>query len=770
MATMSREEIKAGILRSVNNSATNSSKSIEVNSSANAGQLNDNSEGFSRELVMEALGGDSSGSQVTEEEPVGSSQIAKALTKFSNPGVDVDWSGVGDEIRGGAEVAGSMLTGTAASAVGGLGGIKDLLKGGSAIQVNETLNEFTGEYTYAPNTRHGKKYMSVVSDIGEKVDRVVSDVAFEAGLGNPIASTVIKTVLAGVLEFVPAFGGVGKVTKTGGIQTRKQRLESKIQDIQNMSTELGIDLDSPTLREDIKGAAESISVEFKADTMNELHESLLELKEKARADVNDKYDLAEKVGADASIPAESLRRAFKGKDGSFQELSLSMRDKLIRFGYVEEMPAVGRILAEIKALSTKNDGIIDKDNLRENVIEDAAGNVILNDKNKIVSDTLSPVTLNQLSHIRKRMSGAVTKNYPATVAKYNQDEALMMMKSELDNFIGDIFEQDMITGSPAAISRWKEALEANALMKSKFEGKNASGKVITKLITKEADPMAYKKYITNSSFAGHKNHAVNVVRRLKDLFGENSTEMKNLQFEYNYDLLEPLLDTKDGLPDIVAFRDLYEKHRRNNKALFDEMSGGAIAGADVEKLLSLAKSVDDLKIGSPESLARVQKIETWANRVGVSIVGSGLAKSAMHVSLLGQVLTKARQSLSAATKKGTRSEGTKKVGYTEGNNAKVIIADLLGIKNLNKPVIDKSNVIYSSLLVDQFMQEPTVKKLLRNHQNNLKTPIGTNGFTPKIPLSANPVPAGESNQESKVNFNDIYLNGGRSDSLGTLGQ
>jgi len=639
-----------------------------------------------------------------------------------NPQQNLGSGDLGADIVGAAEVGTQLATGAAASAAGGLLGAGSLaldLFGGDDVdnsvwKSNTVIDKWTGSMTYSPKTRQGKKFGNAVASLGEKVDLMATDLAGHLSEGDPVADMFIRRHMLGIPPKSAAT--VMKTALVGGPEAlgfRRPKLKVEkeaayAKNLKKIADDLAIDLDSPDVRAELGDAAQRLSSNYKTERLQQMYDDLEQQKlaEKSRMDAlwTEQRVLAENdpnmkitiAGDNFTVDASRYARdAYQPPVGSFKSLGLAIEESLITYDVLKDpnLAMARQFISEIRLFSKKHDGINDKDNV--NVIQDASGNVMLDSTNKIVAGTLKAVDLQEVINLTKR---ATTQ---ANSAKASRNDApYIAIKTQLNNFLEDIYLQDLADGSPAAIAKWTESKAASRLYHSRWTDDTGPSKLLKKMMAedKRGNPEALRKVITGMSFTGNSVQAVGVVRHLKTIFGKDSPQVKALRFEYNYDLLQdvlPDIGNENWSPNLKAFQARYKKHYNENRSLFNEMNEANVNGK-VEQLLNLAKAIDQSGVGAGKAVARAAALDKFNNVVAVYLFGHDIAKAGMLVRMVRGTLN--------SVFGGAKHVATAGVGYAGGGHSKRILAQMLGY-DLDSNLIKKGTFAYSSLLVDSINHE-----------------------------------------------------------------
>lgn len=235
---------------------------------------------------------------------------------------------------------------------------------------------------------------------------------------------------------------------------------------------------------------------------------------------------------------------------------------------------------------------------------------------------VSAVKLNELAKRMRQIGRASAKG-----ANPEERLALGRMYREMDDWMVDQFNRDMISGDPSALKKWKDARAAWRLHQETFNDE----KVIADLIhDKNASPETMRKWLLGAGELPGNTQAGPVVRKMKEILGPDSPEIGKIQAEVVLDIANPL--TTDP-PNLSQFIKRYDKFRKNMPTLADELFGSE-AVSDLDDIARFAKGVVQrpgatVEQGSTDVFGRLLD---WTNR---RFIGHELAKGQARLQATG---------------------------------------------------------------------------------------------------------------------------------------
>lgn len=448
---------------------------------------------------------------------------------------------------------------------------------------------------------------TVPDELFEKANSLRSLIGERGGFGKTVVNK--PALFAGIstkalLDFLPDLAGRGRATAI-----RSQ----KVSELKRTARELGVDL-SDLPENQIAQLAESADLftggqRVVAERLGTLAERLQRQKEITKNMATQLFDEAK--ATEAYYPQAQLKL-----------LDQSMADLLAteQFDLANLKVAQGR-------LKTFN-----------NIVSNTAFDLL--DKNNNIINGYIP--LNKLHNFRQLLNADIKKMKKMdTYEGRSEYQALLGMKSHIDEFIDTQFEADLISGNAEAISKWKKADSWYRDYKNNFQ----ESKIISTIVDQELTPEQVKNLILGSGEVVGKAEAGLVVKRLNNIFGNESSQMESLRQEVLFGIVTPLLD---DVPNITEFSNRVDKLQRNNPTLVSELFQGE-ALANLNKLtklakaqLAVAKRTGDTMISSRPSLERLIAIN-------IAPGATQLAKGQATIGLFTAVLGKLKSGLKAAS-------------------------------------------------------------------------------------------------------------------------
>jgi hypothetical protein len=156
------------------------------------------------------------------------------------------------------------------------------------------------------------------------------------------------------------------------------------------------------------------------------------------------------------------------------------------------------------------------------------------------SGNLKPANIKMIERFRQGLNSAIDGTQGTERA------ALVRMKSTLDRHMSEAIDKGLLMGDEEAIGLLKNARELRRLHAVRFEaGKgDKTGNALLKVLDDNgATPLQTVNYIVNTGKASGQDVALGMVRRLKDIFGPDSEQMRLVKSAY---LLNAFTKTEQG--------------------------------------------------------------------------------------------------------------------------------------------------------------------------------------------------------------------------------
>lgn len=518
-----------------------------------------------------------------------------------------------DTAKGVAETAATLGTGAFLTPLAGIAGIA---QGAASRDDPDALRQMVNRInavqglTYQPKTEMGKEIVSTLGVPFEWLARRAQEAgrgAQDIGLG---ATGGAATETA--INMLPSLFGARGI-KPALSQRREAR--RAIGDIERRVAEQGIDINASgsVQRQQIQDAAirQTGGQQSRGEPFPDIRDTLRQRREAERTRVGEQFEEAR--ATPAALPAEQAKA-----------LADRIRSRIAERQFdVETMPIVRRRLRELEQI----------DRLPTN----------------------SAIKLNSIDAYRRRLS-----RNRASVTDASQNFALDTIKRELDGFLDEAFDKDMIRGDPAALKKWKDARSAFSSYMKRFN----DDKVIRKFAEQDATPEQMRQWVFGASSVGARPQAAQVVRKIGDIVGRDSPEFAALRQDALFDIMEPL-HIKE--PSMREFMKNYDRVVKNNPSLVNELFPDS--GRGLRDLRAVAEAVERK---APD--ARLVDL----NRMGaVAMFGHGISRAAMKVNIAQQVFSRMR---SAGSKKEKRE----------------IMGEVLGI-DPDAPILPKRMILYGTV-------------------------------------------------------------------------
>jgi hypothetical protein len=486
------------------------------------------------------------------------------------------------------EFVATMAAAGATEIVAGYFGIANFLLTGSLDSAANRINEFTENNPIKPFSKYGIEFMEELSPPLSKADTDVTDWA-EEKTDSPLAAAIAKTAIYGALDAIP----ITKSLATSAIAARN--LARQRTQIIEQAEKLGINLKLSDFSDDILEAAKMIG-------SNERGEGAVELAAALRR--------AEKVQRQKKDSA--FTRALESdtyiQTGPVRQLSSNLVDELGRRGFDLDADNMALVRRTISDMNSKRLGFGRGQNLA--------------------------VRYNNLEMVRRRINKRIGSDRQTNAALY-------AIRDGIDNFLVDEFNKALvqagqisppavgglgtsaISGDPGGITAWIRARSGNRQYMEWFN----EDKVIANLISKEATPETMRKWLMGASAVNANSEAASVIRRMKQILGDDHPSIKAIKADFIYELTEPLLREK---PNFSTFANHYDTMVRRNPSIVRELG---ILDDDIAVIAKYAKVQKDLPPGGA-----FYEFKDIIKNVSRLSVGSDVAKGAARVGFMTRVL------------------------------------------------------------------------------------------------------------------------------------
>lgn len=525
---------------------------------------------------------------------------------------------VGDQLLGAAEAVTALGTGMVAGAVsdtyGGLKAIGDIglrkMAGYDEPSPSREIIEGAHISGTTPRTESGKRMLNYIAAPFQALDRATTSAAnatqdalihgneYTRQPGQPdVLGPQGLALLPTAVKMVPDL-----VATAAGMRLPRSPLQrlADVGKVERQARRFGVDLEAPneTQITQLQGAADRMEP---ASVPSENMETITDAVRRERANestrIGNIFTEAEQGGA--QVPSRSA--------GSLQDRLQQATGRFI----TDDMKSVQSLLNESAGF-----GEAAKRSISE----------VMGARNS------ATVPVNDIFSFRAK----INSNLPSDIhsPEYN---ALSNMRREVDGFLSETLTNDLVSGNPAAIQKWQEAIGEWSDFKTVFD----ENKVIRKLQDENATAEQVKNLIFGLNIIRAPRQAGNVVSGLKSILGEDSPEFKTLKSSALSDLLLPVIDAE---PDFAKFVKNYDAFKRNNPTLANELFD-ADTRAELQGLRDFANAIEKT---TPLD-ARIRRAG-FGRTAAVLARGNGLARNALQLSFLTRAFNALRPGAASTTK------------------------------------------------------------------------------------------------------------------------
>lgn len=489
------------------------------------------------------------------------------------------------------EAALSLGTGMAASAltapIGGVAAGIDLAK--RKIQGEDTPSpsqEIVDKYSlhgYTPRTDEGKRVLSNFQKPFTTFDQ------FMYGLGAKAQDLGAPPSVAAAIKTAPDIALMASGAKTA---VSPMKRAADVAKAEGRAGSIGLDLGADTNKQvqQLQGAAEGFSPAINpSEGMQNIPAAVMQQRAIQANKIGQQYQQAEQMGAQVpSKTAGSLADELKSSVSPF---------------ITEDMKSVNGLLNEAQKF-----GLPAQQSVGEALGVKGAATIPVND----------------IFKFRQKINANLPSDYRSP-----EYAALSTMKKTVDGFLNDALTNDMVSGNPAAIAKWREATTNWKDFKETFD----SNQVIKKLQDENATPEQVKNMIFGMSAISAPRQTGQVISKLKTILGPGSDEFKTLQKSVLTDVLDPMLSAD---PDFGKFVANYDKFKRNNPTMIKQLFDSDTLDK-LDSLRDFSRAVARAPDMSTDVLENMRG-KGLANTLSVLTVGSGLSRKALEVNFMRRLL------------------------------------------------------------------------------------------------------------------------------------
>lgn len=460
-----------------------------------------------------------------------------------------------------------------------------LQRGAEAVERNQG--------SIGPLTPQGEESLQNIAPAFQKLDELTT--AAGSGVQDATGSTLGATATKTLLDTLPV-ALTGRRPKVDGTPLTMGQRSRDISELGRVAERQGVDLnaDQATQREQIINTAQDRvgSQTVSGENLGDVQGAVVAARAREKEIVDNLFERARETGDDAGVSSTN-----------FEPLKSAIDETLD--GFDIEVPEMARVRNSVKQLEE----------------------FMSRDPNSIV-------TMNEIAKFQKRLN--------KESADPSVNAANRAIAGQTKAWLQGLYDRDMISGDPQALTNWRMANSAFSEFKDTFD-ENAT---VRRLHEQEATPEQVKQWIFGSGAVGAKKESGLVVEKIGEIVGRDSPEFNALRQEVLFDVLEPLLRET---PSFNQFAKRYDRFRRNNPTLESQLI------PDSEQALGELRNL----------AAAVERGETptvsidLSRGVAVAMFGHGIARQGFKVSL-------ARQAIDAMT------------GRSNKTRQRQIMADMLG--------------------------------------------------------------------------------------------
>ena len=476
----------------------------------------------------------------------------------------------------------------------------------------------------------------VPDQLFEKANSLRDLIGQQGGLGQARVNN--KALFAGIttkalLDFLPDLAGKGR---TVAIKSKK------VSELRKTAKDLGIDLtDLP--EDQILSLANSVDI--LTDNQSVVAQRMASMAER----------LKRREEITGSV-ADQLFEAAKSTEAYYPQVQLKLLDQSM----ADLLSADSFDLANLKVAK----GRLEK---FTNIVNDTAFELL--DENNNVINAFVP--LNKLHNFRQLLNSDIKKMRKGTDYEANSEyQALLGMKNHIDGFIDSQFEADLVSGNAEAITKWKKANSWYKDYKEKF----SSSRVVQTIIDKDLAPEQVKNLILGAGEVVGKAEAGMVVRKLNDIFGNDSPQMEALRKEVIFGVSIPLLS---DTPNLTMFIDRVNEIKRKSPTLINELFQGD-ALKNLENLQNLARAQLKIIERTGSEKVSVTRMPSLSRILALNLApgNTGLAKGQAGIQVTKSILEPLTRRLKQAV----------------GNPSveRQIMSEFYGV-NMNRPLMGLQN-------------------------------------------------------------------------------
>lgn len=341
----------------------------------------------------------------------------------------------------------------------------------------KTVEYWQRYLTREPQTKTGQEYLQAASLPAELYENYIAEPAGEAALsvtGSPAAATAVET---GLVAAPSAIGGLlSPRFRPSAAAARKADVAS----VDRAANQFGVNTHAKPAEqlEQIQAGANANSAATQGEAMPQLINAVSAKRREALKNRNEKYRQA-RTESGAGLDRDLVNELY-------QESRAAMRNEFA----LHRMPKIQKELNELKQVQKMPEGTV--------------------------------IKLKALEDWRKGLG----ESAPAD-ATTSQSQAITRLRGIYDDFIQQQFMDDMLSGDPEAVSRWKQARASS----KQFNDLYRSDKAVKKIESDDLDATEARRLILGANAVNAKAGAANTVQSLKKILGEDSPHFRALRSE-----------------------------------------------------------------------------------------------------------------------------------------------------------------------------------------------------------------------------------------------
>jgi hypothetical protein len=498
------------------------------------------------------------GRGMTDEAPRGETRVETALNMLGERGI------------GNLDAAGTIISGMVAEPVAGFVGLVALGGSKGTSGGNDTavavINSIRDALTWNPKTVEGQEALQTIAAPLKKLDDAADYIATTVGMGNPVAQTLLYTGIIGGL--------------------------------------MGIDLKQTKMPSDVIRAAGRMVPEERFARTAELQEAL---------------QLAEVQMRTAKRKAEGVARAknatIKSNDvADFVNGNARKEITGVRQNLEAEFDITGSDFKVLQERLTELQNLTKTGKAPTSPIELPPGV-------KLAGPT--EIQLRGLQTIHDRITKTLIsrKRNQNTPRIIDENVALVNLQKQLDGFMDNAFNKDMIRGDADALAKWRQAGE----VRQKYNKQFHEDRTIMQFLNDANSPADVHRWLLGANAVRAKPQAARVIRRMQDILGKDSRAIKGLKQEIAYDLAKPLLQDHPNFEAFVRGVDTFIADQSGANGLIRTLG---METAAMGKLRNFAAAA----LKTPEAPGLMSGIEVTKNMSRL-LWGHGIAKAGVRVNL-----------------------------------------------------------------------------------------------------------------------------------------